>query len=148
MYCSECGKEIADNSKFCPECGENLSNDSSSKTKPVDETSDTGKDKNFTIFSLKGAGIVFVLLLILFFMFPDIFRGNPTNCQELSDSLVGKETDTLFGGKYKILKLVIKEVISEEPNNVVCIADGFTTSGDWEFRLEYDGEFTKWGVNN
>ena len=43
MYCSQCGKEIADNSKFCPECGENLSSDSSSKTKPVDETRDTRK---------------------------------------------------------------------------------------------------------
>ena len=21
MFCSQCGKEIADNSKFCPECG-------------------------------------------------------------------------------------------------------------------------------
>ena len=44
MYCSQCGKEIADNSKFCPECGENLSSDSSGKTKSVDETSDTRKD--------------------------------------------------------------------------------------------------------
>jgi len=43
MFCSECGKEIANNSKFCPECGENLSSDSSSKTKPVDETRDTRK---------------------------------------------------------------------------------------------------------
>ena len=43
MYCSQCGKEIADNSKFCPECGENISGDSSNKSTLVDETRDTRK---------------------------------------------------------------------------------------------------------
>ena len=43
MYCSQCGKEIADNSKFCSECGENLSGDSSNKSTIVDETRDTRK---------------------------------------------------------------------------------------------------------
>ena len=36
MFCSECGKEIADNSKFCPECGkaiETIDNDSINKAK-------------------------------------------------------------------------------------------------------------------
>ena len=41
MFCSQCGKEIADNSKFCPECGENISDDSSKKSTLVDETRDT-----------------------------------------------------------------------------------------------------------
>ena len=44
MFCSQCGKEIADNSKFCPECGENLSGDSSNKGTLVDESRDTRKD--------------------------------------------------------------------------------------------------------
>lgn len=26
MYCSECGKELLDNSQFCKYCGANLSN--------------------------------------------------------------------------------------------------------------------------
>jgi len=43
MYCSKCGKEIADNSKFCPECGTNIAGESSSKNTIVDETRDTRK---------------------------------------------------------------------------------------------------------
>lgn len=28
MYCNNCGKEIAENSKFCPECGYHITNES------------------------------------------------------------------------------------------------------------------------
>jgi|ETN01SMinimDraft_1059929.scaffolds.fasta_scaffold57826_2 hypothetical protein len=43
MFCSQCEKEIADNSKICLECGENPSSDSSKISILVDETRDTRK---------------------------------------------------------------------------------------------------------
>ena len=42
MYCSECGKEIANNSKFCPKCGKEIKNEESkeniiqTKARPID----------------------------------------------------------------------------------------------------------------
>lgn len=42
MYCSQCGKEIDDNSKFCPECGKEIKNEESkenfvqTKARPID----------------------------------------------------------------------------------------------------------------
>ena len=85
MYCSQCGKEIANNSKFCPECGKeipttesqdkpkNLSDFeqaklSAERTKKSQTDDTTQKDKNFTIFSIKGAGIVFGVVIILSFV--------------------------------------------------------------------------------
>ena len=40
MFCIQCGKEIADHSKFCSECGKSTSTDTESKPK---ETADNKK---------------------------------------------------------------------------------------------------------
>jgi len=35
MFCSKCGKEIADDTKFCSSCGENLNNKSNPVQQPI-----------------------------------------------------------------------------------------------------------------
>ena len=42
MYCSECGKEIANNSKFCPKCGKEII---STESKNLKECSLCGKEE-------------------------------------------------------------------------------------------------------
>jgi len=143
MYCSQCGKEIDDNSKFCPECGENISDDSSSSI-PKHKVLSWERKKNFTIFSIKGAVIVFVVLVVVALGAVLYFSESPlTNCQELSDAMVGNKTENL-GREGNILKSELKEVLSEEPNNLVCVVDVVATIGDYELILEYDGEILKW----
>tara|TARA_Y100001970_G_C13865610_1_gene666379 strand:+ start:71 stop:664 length:594 start_codon:yes stop_codon:yes gene_type:complete len=54
MFCSQCGKEIADNSKFCPECGkETLSTES----KNLKECSLCGKEEGTNSKCAKCYGI-------------------------------------------------------------------------------------------
>tara|TARA_B100002052_G_C15542984_1_gene445534 strand:- start:92 stop:586 length:495 start_codon:yes stop_codon:yes gene_type:complete len=161
MYCSQCGKEIANNSKFCPECGKeipttesqdkpkNLSDFEQAKLSAERTKKSQTDDKNFTIFSIKGAGMLLVgVILFIFFLtyiYPLFSDSPPTNCQELSDSMVGEKVENLFGRKGDILKSELKEVISEKPNNLVCLSEVVTTAGDYELKLEFDGEFIKWG---
>ena len=169
MYCSECGKEIANNSKFCPECGKEIISTESKNLKECslcgkEEGTDSkcakcisingdikqsdNKDKNFTIFSIKGAGILFVGVIIVILIASLFSESSPTNCQELSDSMVGNKVENLFGRQGEILKSELKEVISEKPNNLVCLSEVVTTAGDYELKLEFDGEFIKWGSND
>ena len=61
MFCSECGKEIADNSKFCPECGKPISHEVS---KPESQTKEKkeGLKKQSIVFSII---IVFATIVIV-----------------------------------------------------------------------------------
>ena len=43
MYCTKCGKQIPDDSKFCPACGNTITNNNSSKTKSTDTTAKKAK---------------------------------------------------------------------------------------------------------
>jgi len=83
MFCSECGKEIADNSKFCSECGKNIeaidydSIDKAKKStwKRDKETSNSNNkgEKHKVHFLSKyilGSLIFLFIILSLFFLAP------------------------------------------------------------------------------
>jgi len=72
----------------------------------------------------------------------------PNNCTELADNAIGKKVTNIFGAESRILDMKIKIAISEEPNNLLCIAEGRTERDTREFRLEYDGEFSSISTNN
>ena len=55
MFCSQCGKEIADNSKFCPECG-----------KAIETIDDDEDGKGFYVFWII---IILVIVIAIYFFF-------------------------------------------------------------------------------
>jgi len=169
MFCSQCGKEIADNSKFCPECGKAVNPidyDSIDKAKKstlkkakellkIDSSGSISKDKNFTIFPPRKVVIVIVVLIVIGIVGQslevDKFLNSlnvPNNCTELADNAIGKKVTNIFGAESRILDMKIKIAISEEPNNLLCIEEGRTERDTREFRLEYDGEFSSISTNN
>ena len=83
MYCSECGKEIADNSKFCPECGkaiETIDYDSIDKAKKstwkrdkeASNSNNEGEKHKVHFLSkyILGSLIFLFIILSLFFLAP------------------------------------------------------------------------------
>jgi hypothetical protein len=57
MFCSECGKEITDNSKFCAECGENLSDEITQN--------DSEEERFWSFLRLKDIMIIVITLAVL-----------------------------------------------------------------------------------
>ena len=54
MFCTKCGKELADNAKFCPNCGEQILEVTNETTPQVNEASTTETKKKFSGISLAG----------------------------------------------------------------------------------------------
>lgn len=46
MFCSKCGVEIPDDSKYCYKCGEKISEESLTRVKSIDENIEHNEDKN------------------------------------------------------------------------------------------------------
>lgn len=46
MFCSKCGVEILDDSKYCYKCGEKISEESLTRVKSIDENIEHNEDKN------------------------------------------------------------------------------------------------------
>lgn len=46
MFCSKCGVEILDDSKYCYKCGEKMSEESLTRVKSIDENIEHNEDKN------------------------------------------------------------------------------------------------------
>lgn len=66
MYCNNCGKQIADGTKFCPECG--VSQDGAAATQqPVINVvnNNTNVNKNFGGYIPKNKWVAFFLCLFL-----------------------------------------------------------------------------------
>lgn len=69
MYCKECGKEIADNSKFCQFCGKKLENVKSlNLNELIDKFKINISDKTKTFISYY---VVWVIINIICFIFYD-----------------------------------------------------------------------------
>ena len=80
MYCNNCGKEIADGTKFCPYCGKAVAqtNAATEQTNPANEPTDTDhgkKDSPTKVVYVKHSGfwstgrlIIGLLSIILFFV--------------------------------------------------------------------------------
>ena len=70
IFCSECGKESAENTKFCSSCGNLL--DSSSNSLRTDSVSTNGNvTNNGSVYAI--LGWIFTAIAILFF--PILFGG-------------------------------------------------------------------------
>ena len=70
----------------------------------------------------------------------------PSNCIDLAEESIGKEITNTFGARWEIFTMEITKVISEEPNNIVCLAEGMTSRGEEKFQLSFDGSFFSWKI--
>ena len=85
MFCSKCGNEMQNNSKFCPICGEELGkkdnqrkNNKTGRTKPkpvqlvLTEEEQRKRSKKFRIVAAVGSALVIIIGLLAFFVKPTI----------------------------------------------------------------------------
>jgi uncharacterized membrane protein YvbJ len=77
VFCTECGKENAEDAKYCSECGATL--EKSKLTKPVEiekkekvKVTETTKNRSPLVYIAIAVGIIFVILAIIA-IFQDIF---------------------------------------------------------------------------
>ena len=87
MFCSKCGKEIADNSKFCPECGraiESINYDSIDKAKKntwkrdreaSNSNNEGEKHKVHFLSKYILAGLIFLFIILSFFFLVPFYLG-------------------------------------------------------------------------
>jgi uncharacterized membrane protein YvbJ len=87
MFCSKCGKEIADNSKFCPECGraiESINYDSIDKAKKStwkrdrEASNSSNEDEKQKVHFLSKyilAGLIFLFIILSFFFLVPFYLG-------------------------------------------------------------------------
>lgn len=65
MFCINCGKEIAENSKFCPKCGAPVEDDSSRAAKKFNVIDDIKNGNKKTIGMLAGGAAAIVVIVVL-----------------------------------------------------------------------------------
>lgn len=72
MFCTNCGKEIADHAKFCSECGTQVPelkeepNTASCEEKPIEEVQTTTPKKKLSVLALVG----FIVSMASFLLLP------------------------------------------------------------------------------
>ena len=72
MFCTKCGKEIADHAKFCSECGTKVPelkeepNTASCEEKPIEEVQTTTPKKKLSVLALVG----FIVSMASFLLLP------------------------------------------------------------------------------
>lgn len=103
MFCSKCGKQIDDDSKFCPFCGntvmgspvqkETKNNAATMQEKVQGETTEKQKTKKPVSikFAVGGTAVVLVLVIVSFFMF------RPSKSGRIEDSFLGKMFSLSWG---------------------------------------------------
>lgn len=108
MFCSKCGKELLNDSKFCPNCGsvvdipEEQGNQDNSLAENQDDKSNEKANKNTNwirkIFEYKNYCIIVVILVILLFgvgYFGRLIKGNSNVINEELNSYIDYTEDKL-----------------------------------------------------
>lgn len=111
MFCSRCGKEVADNAQFCQFCGNKLiKEEEKEKTKEVDLSIHKPKQENSSL----GCMPIISLILLVIFLFITIKLGgadsdtstNSTSASNTSCPPVAEMVDAI--NKYKSVNIIQK----------------------------------------
>lgn len=113
MYCSECGNEIPNNSKFCPTCGleqettdnrEGNSKAVQTKSKPIqpvlNEEEQKKRNKKIRLVALGGVALIVIICMLTFFVKPSIDLNRYILVEFNGYDTVGKATATFDYEKF------------------------------------------------
>lgn len=148
MFCTNCGKEITENSKFCPKCGALVEDDNVHKVQKSSIIDDIKKGNKKAIGILAGgaAAVVVIVLLVVVLHKPtidlaDYTQINVTGAQGYGQAEVEFDQERFEQDILKVAKVNGKKVNTINPDSDILEDDSFLSelygesSGIYNFAL-------------
>lgn len=142
MYCSQCGKEISDNSKFCNECGCLVAKQNDQRViekiyvKETSSKKNTKTRKKLKLWHIVVASAAVMTLIVSCVVLPKVFSQYDWDEVELSSVL--PEPESKWGGLSSNTKdylyLYVHRISLDEYNSYVaeCVDKGFNVEAETE----------------